>query len=165
MHVIGDIVEEQGEVLATQVEHLPKAALEAEPVRIVAEPDVETRAEGVDEAETARFVFNELGQDPGHRVLETRSRNTYENILFSKDLVKPKPGEVWLLATSAMHMPRAMAIARKLNWEMTPWPSDFATAPDSGSNFLDLTANVGLLDYVVHEWIGLTVYRMTGKAA
>ena len=117
------------------------------------------------EAETARFVFNELGQDPGHRVLETRSRNTYENLLFSKDLVKPKPGEVWLLATSAMHMPRAMAIARKLNWEMTPWPSDFATAPDSGSNFLDLTANVGLLDYVVHEWIGLTVYRMTGKAA
>jgi uncharacterized SAM-binding protein YcdF (DUF218 family) len=32
-----------------------------------------------------------------------------------------------------MHMPRAMAIARKLDWSTTAWPSDFFTAPDSGS--------------------------------
>jgi uncharacterized SAM-binding protein YcdF (DUF218 family) len=117
------------------------------------------------EAETARYIFTELGQDPKRMVLEDRSRNTYENILFSKALVKPKPGETWLLTTSAMHMPRAMAIARKLDWPMTPWPSDFFTTPDSGpGDVLEIGGNLGLMDYAVHEWIGLLAYRFTGKA-
>ena len=116
------------------------------------------------ESVTARYIFTEIGQDPKHMVLESRSRNTYENFLFSKELVKPKPGEVWLLATSAMHMPRAMAIADQLNWPMTPWPTDFITGSSGGHEFWQITPNLDLLDYVAHEWIGLAVYRLTGKA-
>jgi uncharacterized SAM-binding protein YcdF (DUF218 family) len=116
------------------------------------------------ESVTARYIFIEIGQDPKHMVLESRSRNTYENFLFSKELVKPKPGEVWLLATSAMHMPRAMAIADKLGWPMTPWPTDFITGSNGGHDFWQITPNLDLLDYVAHEWIGLAVYRLTGKA-
>jgi uncharacterized SAM-binding protein YcdF (DUF218 family) len=116
------------------------------------------------EADTARYVFMELGWDPKRMILETRSRNTYENLLFSKEMVKPKPGEVWLLATSAMHMPRAMAIARKLNWPMTPWSTDFMTAQQTDRDIWDISRNISFLDYVVHEWIGLAVYRFTGKA-
>ena len=117
------------------------------------------------EAETARMVLAEMGQDPKQLTLEARSRNTYENILFTKELVKPKPGEVWLLVTAAMHMPRAMAIARKLDWPMTPWPSDYLTAPSGGIDPLSVTGNFFYLDYVVHEWAGLLAYRMSGKAA
>ena len=116
------------------------------------------------ESDTARYVFTELGRDPTHIILESRSRNTYENILFSKTIVKPKPGEVWLLATSAMHMPRAMAIARKLDWPMMPWPSDFVTGPDSSRDFWEIAGNLWLMDYVVHEWIGLAAYRLSGRA-
>ena len=97
-------------------------------------------------------------------ILESHSRNTYENLLFSKAIVEPKPGEVWLLATSAMHMPRAMAIARKLDWRMTPWPTDFITGPGSGREIWQVADNLSLLDYVVHEWLGLAAYRLTGKA-
>jgi uncharacterized SAM-binding protein YcdF (DUF218 family) len=117
------------------------------------------------EAETARVIFAELGQDPKRLILEDRSRNTYENFLFSKAIVKPQPGQVWLLATSAMHMPRAMAIARKLNWPMTPWPSDYYTAPRTGGDSIETGGNFGLMDYAVHEWIGLLAYRLSGKAA
>jgi uncharacterized SAM-binding protein YcdF (DUF218 family) len=117
------------------------------------------------EAETARLVLAEMGQDPKQLTLESRSRNTYENILFSKEIVKPKPGEVWLLVTAAMHMPRAMAIARKLDWPMTPWPSDYLTAPSGGGNPLNVTGNLGYIDYVVHEWVGLLAYRLSGKSA
>jgi uncharacterized SAM-binding protein YcdF (DUF218 family) len=118
------------------------------------------------EAETARILLSEMGQDLKRLTLEDRSRNTYENILFSKAIVKPKPGEVWLLATAAMHMPRAMAIARKLDWPMTPWPSDYLTAP-SGGDFdpLSITGNLLYMDYVVHEWMGLLAYKLSGKAA
>lgn len=117
------------------------------------------------EAETARYVLEELGLDPRRLVLEARSRNTYENFLFSKKLVKPKPGEVWLLATSAVHMPRAMAIAKKLDWPMLAWPTDYITTPWSHGDWLDVADNLGLADYAAHEWIGMIAYRLTGKAA
>jgi len=117
------------------------------------------------ETVTARYVFSELQLDPARLLLEPHARNTYENILFSKTLVKPKPGEVWLLDTSAIHMPRAMAVARKLGWPMVPWPSDYITAPGGdGADLLDVGGNLGLTDYAMHEWIGMLAYRISGKA-
>jgi uncharacterized SAM-binding protein YcdF (DUF218 family) len=117
------------------------------------------------ESVTARYVLDELGLSPGRLVLESRARNTYENILFAKELVKPKRGEVWLLVTAAIHMPRAMAIARKLGWPMIAWPSDFITAPgDQGIDLFNVSGNLGLTDYAVHEWIGMLAYRLSGKA-
>jgi uncharacterized SAM-binding protein YcdF (DUF218 family) len=117
------------------------------------------------ESVTARYVFTELGLESRRLVLEPRARNTYENILFAKDLVKPKPGEVWLLDTAAVHMPRAMAVARKLDWPMIAWPSDFITAPaEQGVDIFDVSGNLGLSDYAVHEWIGILAYRFGGKA-
>lgn len=117
------------------------------------------------ESMTARYVLAELGLDPRRLVIEPRARNTYENILFSKALVKPKPGQVWLLDTSAIHMPRAMAVARKLQWDMVPWPSDYITAPGGdGAGLFDVGGNLGLSDYAAHEWIGMLAYRLGGKA-
>jgi uncharacterized SAM-binding protein YcdF (DUF218 family) len=117
------------------------------------------------EAETARYLLDEMGLDPQRLILEPRSRNTYENILFSKQLVKPKRGEVWLLATSAIHMPRAMAIARKLDWQIQAWPTDFITSPDGHSDPFEFGGNLGLADTALHEWVGILAYRVTGKAA
>ena len=80
-------------------------------------------------------------------------------------MVKPKPGEIWLLATSAVHMPRAMAIAKKQGWPMLPWPTDYFTAPELQGRLAGIAAdNLGLADYAVHEWIGIIAYRLTGKA-
>ncbi|HVW73791.1 MAG TPA: YdcF family protein [Rhizomicrobium sp.] len=117
------------------------------------------------ETVTARYVFSELRLDPTRLLLESRARNTYENILFSKALIHPKPGEIWLLDTAAIHMPRAMAVARKLGWRMVPWPSDYITAPGGdGADLLDVGGNLGLSDYAMHEWIGMLAYRLSGKA-
>jgi uncharacterized SAM-binding protein YcdF (DUF218 family) len=117
------------------------------------------------EAETARYLLDEIGLEPKRLTLEPRSRNSHENFLFSQQLVKPKRGEVWLLATSAIHMPRAMAIAKKLDWPMQAWPTDFMTAPDSRNDPFEFVGNLGLADYAMHEWIGMLAYRITGKAA
>jgi uncharacterized SAM-binding protein YcdF (DUF218 family) len=117
------------------------------------------------ESLTARYVLAELGLDQNRLLIEPRARNTYENILFSKELVKPKAGEVWLLDTSAIHMPRSMAVAQKLGWDMVPWPSDYVTAPGSnGAGLFDIGGNLGLTDYVAHESIGMLAYRLSGKA-
>jgi uncharacterized SAM-binding protein YcdF (DUF218 family) len=117
------------------------------------------------ESESAGYIFAELGLDPARLILEPRSRNTYENILFSKTLAKPKPGETWLLVTSAIHLPRAMEIARKLNWPMVPWPSDYITGTHTPSPSFEIGSNLAATDYAVHEWIGLLAYRLSGKSS
>ena len=46
-------------------------------------------------------------------MFENRSRNTFENAAFTKELIKPQAGEDWLLVTSAYHMPRAMGFSAR----------------------------------------------------
>ena len=51
-------------------------------------------------------------------IFEDKSRNTYENIIYSKKIANPKINENWLLITSASHMKRALLIADKNNWKL-----------------------------------------------
>lgn len=116
------------------------------------------------EAEAARQVFLQMGMHPARLILESRSRNTYENFVLSKALVRPKPGETWLLVTSAFHMPRAMAISRQVEWNVTPWPSDYISMPRGAELSFDIAPRLAGTDNALHEWIGLFAYRLTGKA-
>ena len=58
-------------------------------------------------------------------MLEDQSRNTRENAIFTRRLVDPKPGERWLLVTSAWHMPRAIGVFRKAGFEIEAFPVDY----------------------------------------
>ncbi|MBV8063244.1 MAG: YdcF family protein, partial [Nevskia sp.] len=64
-------------------------------------------SEAFTESQAARALFDSLGVDPAGTLYEDRSRNTWENALYSKKLADPQPGQTWLLVTSAWHMPRA----------------------------------------------------------
>ena len=57
--------------------------------------------------------------------MERRSRNTQENVEFSKAMVAPKSGERWLLVTSAFHMPRSVGLFRKAGFAVEPYPVDW----------------------------------------
>jgi len=121
---------------------------------------------GDEEADVARMVFNQLGVDESRVTYEDRSRNTWENLLFSKNLANPNVGETWLLVTSAIHMPRAVGVARSLGWDVIPWPSDYFTGADEGmlATGLYFTNRLPLLEAAIHEWLGLAVYRATGRS-
>lgn len=56
--------------------------------------------------------------------VETNSRNTYENILFSKSIIDSMDWNRVLLITSARHMRRARAICEKLNVSVDVFPTD-----------------------------------------
>ncbi|MGF3023675.1 YdcF family protein [Methylobacterium aquaticum] len=103
-----------------------------------------------------------LGVPPERITYDERSRNTHENAAFSAALVKPKPGERWLLVTSAWHMPRAMGCFRRAGFTVTAYPVDYRTGP--GAVALHATAGDGLfeLDVAVREWLGLVAYRASG---
>ena len=107
--------------------------------------------------------FARLGGDPAHITVETRSRNTFENAIYSSELIKPSPAERWLLLTSAVHMPRAVGCFRLAGFRVEPHPIQFRTGFRSQS-LLDTKASTALsdLDVAVKEWIGLVVYRLMG---
>ncbi|NJO56672.1 MAG: YdcF family protein, partial [Rhodospirillales bacterium] len=56
---------------------------------------------------------------------ETRSRNTYENARFTREIIEPAPAETWLLVTSAYHMPRAIGVFHTVGWDVLPYPVDY----------------------------------------
>jgi len=117
------------------------------------------------EAEDAKNLFVALGIAADRILLEGRSLNTDENARFTRDLVSPKPNEVWLLVTSAYHMPRAMGLFRHAGFNVVAYPVDYHSYGNNDDLWLAREApiNLRLLDIAVHEWIGLIAYRALGK--
>jgi len=105
---------------------------------------------------------------PAPRVeLEGASRNTHENAVFTRDLIKPKPGERWLLVTSAHHMPRSVGSFRQAGFPVEPYPVDWRTrgARDLGSPFGTTAWGLARTDVAVREWVGLFTYWLTARSS
>ena len=116
------------------------------------------------EADYALLVFESLGIARQRLIMERRSRNTSENAEFSKALASPKPGERWLLVTSAYHMPRSIGVFRKAGFDVEPYPADWHTDPsDLLKPVIFASAGLGRSDSAVREWMGLVAYRISGK--
>ena len=77
----------------------------------------------------------------------------------------PKPGERWLLVTSAWHMPRSMGSFRAAGFPVTAYPVDYRTrgGEDARRGFLHTSEGLRRLDLMVKEWLGLLAYRLSGR--
>jgi uncharacterized SAM-binding protein YcdF (DUF218 family) len=97
---------------------------------------------------------------------EEQSRNTLENAAYARLLANPKPGERWLLVTSAYHMPRAIAAFRAEDFAVDAYPVDWRTrgAGDLQRGFSTLSEGLRRTDAATREWVGLVVYRLTGRS-
>jgi len=115
------------------------------------------------EAAVAGPLFRDMGMS-GPQVIDGQSWDTWENFLRGYQLAQPKPGETWLLVANAYHLPRALAVADKMDWKMLPWPADYLTAARGQETHLSMAANLGHLDVALHETLGLWAYRLAGKA-
>lgn len=117
----------------------------------------------LNEADIAGRVFTLLGLDLGRVEFDSRSRNTAENAQFSKAIAQPRNGEVWLLITSAAHMPRALNAFQAVSWPVLPYPVDYRTGRKGGFS-LDFRplGNLLTLDGAIREWVGLIAYRLLG---
>ena len=116
------------------------------------------------EAPLVAPLLRQLGVDPGRVIIEDQSRNTAENAVFSRRLAKPRPGETWLLITSAFHMPRTVGSFRQAGWRVTPYPVDYRTRGKGALPFrFNFIGGVASLNSALHEYLGLFFYWITGK--
>ncbi len=85
-------------------------------------------------------------------LIESHARSTFENALYSRQLLNPVAGEKWLIVTSAIHMPRAIGTFREAGFAVVPWPVfDLSNA--------HATAEHGTW----HEVFGLLAYWFLGR--
>ena len=113
----------------------------------------------------AQTLLTTMGVHPDRLVIESKSRNTYENFVNTKPLL-PKADGTYLLVTSAFHMPRSVGIARKLNINVVPYPVDFySNAHQFRGISFEYSSHMSGLEIAWREWIGLTVYYLTDKTS
>jgi len=105
---------------------------------------------------------------------ETQSRNTYENAVETRRLLAPEGINRVLLVTSAIHMPRAVALFRCAGFEVVPAPADFLVADGDLYGFGDgslegvllaLVPDAESLEYTTRalkEYLGLLVSGLRG---
>lgn len=116
------------------------------------------------EAKEVDNLLKHMGIDTSRIIYESDSRNTFENMQFSKMKIDPDKGQVWLLVTSAFHMKRAAGVFKSNGWDVIPYPAGYLTQ----GNYklipnLDVLENMYKLQIAVKEMIGIMAYTLTGK--
>jgi uncharacterized SAM-binding protein YcdF (DUF218 family) len=122
---------------------------------------------GPTEGELARRFYASLGIAAERVTIEEESRDTAENAVLTKPLADPKPGDHWLLITSAYHMPRAVGAFRRVGFMVEAYPVDYRTrgVEDLARPFPSLGEGLRRGDTAMREWIGLVIYRLVGRTS
>jgi uncharacterized SAM-binding protein YcdF (DUF218 family) len=119
------------------------------------------------ESRLAKQLLEDFGIAPARIRLEERSRSTAENAAFAKALIDPAPGARWLLVTSAHHMPRAVGLFRAAGFAVEAYPVDWRLGgvKDLWGTSSSVGRGLARTDTAFHEWIGLLVYRLSGRTS
>ena len=143
------------------------------PLIIVSGGRIDWRGGGAPESEDMAKLLIFMGVKSEDIIQEPDSLNTYENAVnVKKILLDRKIGGI-LLVTSAMHMPRSLAIFQHQKIEAIAAPTDFlvtegeiqelASTPKGAIlNLLPDSKNLDNFTIALKEYIGMVVYRLRG---
>ena len=104
-------------------------------------------------------------------ILEGNSLNTRQNAVNVQRILQQESIETVLLVTSALHMPRAVAIFQKLGIDVIPAPTDYLVSTEKRGGItwqgqiLSLIPETRAIDHftqALKEYIGFGVYRLRG---
>jgi uncharacterized SAM-binding protein YcdF (DUF218 family) len=118
---------------------------------------------GWSESEMAEKFFLEQGVKSENLIFENKSRNTFENVQYSKDIIRNYKGS-WGLITSAFHMPRSYFLFKKEGLVLEPISVDYktGTSPTFWINF-DIKKGLENWKIILHEISGISYYKITDK--
>lgn len=109
-------------------------------------------------------VLTSLGVPTARLFWEDASRNTTENARNTAALIQPKPGQSWVLITSAFHMGRALRSFEAAGWTgITPYPVDYLTAKPVLLSSWSLDGKLETLNTALKEWVGRAAYSILSR--
>jgi uncharacterized SAM-binding protein YcdF (DUF218 family) len=121
--------------------------------------------EGTESGDLASFL-RIAGVPDQDIILETQSRNTRENAVFSANILREHfAGQRYLLVTSAFHMRRSAGCFQKAGIRADVFSTDFYTFERSFTPDKWLLPNEGAFGKwgtLIHEMVGYLVYKMIG---
>jgi uncharacterized SAM-binding protein YcdF (DUF218 family) len=123
----------------------------------------ELKPQGWSESDMAKKFFLDQGIKIDNLIFENESRNTFENVKYSKDIIANYKG-TWGLITSANHMPRSFFTFKKQGLILEPISVDYKTGMSRmfWINF-DISSGLSNWSIIFHELIGIAYYKVTNK--
>lgn len=106
--------------------------------------------------------------------LQSNSENTHDDASLTANMLKERGLTRAILVTSAMHMPRSVALFRAQGIDVVPAPADYTVTeagwqklfePNLPAQLINLLPNASTLHLTTNalkEYIGLLVYRLQG---
>lgn len=120
------------------------------------------------EADFVKEQLIEMGIPAEDVIKENKSRNTFENAVYTKQLLDSlQIKEPFLLITSAMHMKRSQMVFEKAGVQTTAYPCNFNAIPNPQTFFQIIVPSYDALkgwDNFLKEAVGVLMYKITGKA-
>ena len=104
------------------------------------------------ESSAARQYALESGLPASDILIEEKSHNTYENILYAKQLADTHGIKRVLVVSDPLHMKRSMAMARDVGLVADP-------SPTPSTRYQGLISQVGLLAHETYYYIGYLLRR------
>lgn len=118
------------------------------------------------EAVLARELLLRLGVPDFDIIVESASRNTFENAVFTHEILEEKyPDASLLLITSAWHMRRSIGCFDQVNLKYTPFSVDFMGEENRyvpASLIIPKSVTIWRWEILTKEMIGYLAYRARG---
>ncbi|MFK7934033.1 MAG: YdcF family protein [Saprospiraceae bacterium] len=117
------------------------------------------------EADMVKPFMMQMGVSEEDIIIENKSRNTYENALFTKEVLTNYPNASCLLITSASHMRRSKGCFDQQAIEYTPYAVDYIQEEFSWSpDFVIIPNSWALMRWgiLTKEWVGYVAYWLKG---
>jgi len=134
------------------------------PVLIVSGGSSEWSRTDEPESGAMRAFAIDLGVPESAVVIESSSRNTRENAIYTKQVLDQHHLSSILLVTSALHMPRALAQFQSQGVNVTPAPTDFDAIPPRNvwQRWLPDVEALDRSTKALKEYLAIAVYRFQG---
>ncbi len=145
------------------------------PIIIVSGGRIAWRGSGAPEAMDMAEILTQVGVPKSAIIQEPNSYNTHDNAVNVKQILNSRGIKHILLVTSALHMPRSLAIFKHQKIAAIAAPTDFLVSTNEfqeiqssfEARLLTLLPDSGALNNftrALKEYVGLIIYRLRGWA-